>query len=442
MVYWMSRDQRAIDNWALIRATEVANQHNLPVVVAFFVTDRLSLAHRQIRQYDFMIRGLAETARALRQQGIGFVLRHDDPVVGLQTLCRAVEPLMVITDQDYTRGAKRWRQRAAEALTVPLEAVDAGAIVPPAVVADKQIYGAYILRPKLQKHLAHYLTDYPKIQVKTRWRDEIEGLDDQDPNSVLRQLKLETTAQVTEREPGTAAAMKQLRYFASHKLRTYSDDRNNPVLDGQSGLSPYLHFGQIAAQRVALEVERAAAKHKLESQAKDFLDELITWRELAINYCKYNNNYDSFTGLPDWAQKTLNQHADDPREYTYTFDQLEQATTHDELWNAAQREMVATGRMHGYLRMYWGKKILEWTKSPRQATAWAVRLNDTYMLDGRDPNGYAGILWAIGGLHDRPWFERSIFGQVRYMSYNGAKSKFDIPAYIKRVEAMSETKTS
>jgi deoxyribodipyrimidine photo-lyase len=214
-----------------------------------------------------------------------------------------------------------------------------------------------------------------------------------------------------------------------NKLSDYADGRNDPAREGQSSLSPYLHFGQIAAQRVALDVEDAPAGQKAKEA---FLEELIIRRELADNFCYYNPYYDAFAGFPQWARKTLDEHRDDFREYLYTLAQFEQAQTHDNLWNAAQREMVKTGKMHGYLRMYWAKKILEWTPSPEKALEVAIYLNDRYELDGRDPNGYTGIAWSLGGVHDRAWGERKVFGKIRYMSYNGCKSKFDVAAYIKK----------
>jgi deoxyribodipyrimidine photo-lyase len=230
-------------------------------------------------------------------------------------------------------------------------------------------------------------------------------------------------------EPGEAAAKKALRDFINDKLDGYGDGRNFPDSDGLSGLSPYLHFGQIAAQRVAIEAEKSGAPGR---SVEAFLEQLIVRKELADNYCFHEPHYDGFAGFPEWGKKTLNKHRKDKREYLYTAKKLEKAATHDELWNAAQREMAVTGRMHGYMRMYWCKKILEWTRSPEEAQRIAIYLNDKYELDGRDPNGYAGIAWSIGGLHDRPWGERRTFGTIRYMSYNGCKGKFDIGAYINK----------
>jgi deoxyribodipyrimidine photo-lyase len=226
---------------------------------------------------------------------------------------------------------------------------------------------------------------------------------------------------------GSKEALRRLKFFRQHKLPYYSRDRNHPELDSTSRLSPYLHFGHISPITVALAIEEAQAPR----QQKDaFLNQLITWRELSVNLAHFNPNYDNFECAEPWAHRTLAQHACDPRPLVYTESQLEHAETHDPLWNAAQMQMVSTGWMHNYLRMYWAKKILEWTPSPTIAHQIAVRLNDKYELDGRDPNGYAGIAWAILGKFDRPWFERPIFGQIRYMSGASTGKKFDSKKYI------------
>ena len=216
-------------------------------------------------------------------------------------------------------------------------------------------------------------------------------------------------------------------------MNGYSTRRNLPGEFGLSELSPYLHFGQLSAQRLALTVNASGAP---EADKEAYIEELLVRRELSDNYCLHNLRYDSLAGAPGWAQISLAKHSVDRREFIYSRQQLEQAKTHDPLWNAAQQEMLKRGKMHGYMRMYWAKKILEWTLDPSEALTNARYLNDRYFVDGRDPNGYVGLLWAIGGLHDRPWFEREIFGQVRYMNFNGAKRKFDVDKYIAYVEAL------
>jgi deoxyribodipyrimidine photo-lyase len=213
-------------------------------------------------------------------------------------------------------------------------------------------------------------------------------------------------------------------------LQDYNEKKNDPNFSVLSNLSPYLHFGQISAQKIALEAKKLEADYG--ESINSFLEEMIIRRELSDNYCLYNKNYNSFEGFPAWAKRTLNEHRKDKREYLYDLADFENAKTHDDLWNAAQIEMVKTGKMHGYMRMYWAKKILEWTESPEQAFEYGVYLNDKYELDGRDPNGYVGVAWSVGGVHDRAWTERPVFGKIRYMNYNGCKRKFNVASYIEK----------
>ena len=299
--------------------------------------------------------------------------------------------------------------------------MDAHNIVPCWIASQKQEYGAYTLRPKIRRLLPEFLTPLPKLQKHSySFRTWIPG---NNWEQIFKTLKVDTTApEVPWLKPGEAAAKKVLFNFLRSRLADYGRLRNDPNQDAQSHISPYLHFGQLSAQRIALEVLRSNAPPAAEEA---FLEELIVRRELADNYCFYNPDYDALEGFPDWAKGTLHDHRNNPRAYAYTLKELENAQTHDDLWNAAQKEMTIKGKMHGYLRMYWAKKILEWTETPEQALAFAIYLNDKYELDGRDPNGYAGIAWSVGGVHDRPWNEREIFGKIRYMSYRGMKAKFN-----------------
>jgi deoxyribodipyrimidine photo-lyase len=228
---------------------------------------------------------------------------------------------------------------------------------------------------------------------------------------------------------GTTEGLARLKRFIRDALPYYAERRNAPELDATSHLSRYLHFGQLGPHTIALAVRDADAP---EQSRNSLLEELIVRRELAIAFTTYNRHFPTIASCEGWARKTLADHADDQRTHAYTERQLENAETHDPLWNAAQRQMVDSGWMHGYLRMYWAKKILEWRRSPADAYAIAVRLNDKYEVDGRDPNGYAGIAWAIGGKHDRAWPERPIFGKIRYMSGASTGRKFNSRAYIDR----------
>ena len=246
-----------------------------------------------------------------------------------------------------------------------------------------------------------------------------------------------SVAEVSWVKPGEASANESLQSFIKNRFDQSDVLRNDPNQNKLSNLSPFLHFGQISAQRIALTINQLE-----DSSMKDsFLEQLIVRRELSDNFCYYNNFYDSFDGFPKCAQTTLDEHRYDEREYVYNPLQFENAETHDNLWNAAQTQMVEKGKMHGFLRMYWAKKILEWSPSPESALQTAIDLNDKYELDGRDPNGYTGIAWSIGGVHDRPWFERSIFGKVRFMNYNGCKRKFNVAEFINKNNAHNAHKS-
>ncbi len=306
--------------------------------------------------------------------------------------------------------------------------MDAHNVVPCWLASGKQEYGAYTFRPKINRLLPEFLEDFPPLRPQ-EWAT-VGYPPPIDWSALLAALPVERDVlPVSWLKPGEDAARAMLEDFLLQRLPYYHERRNDPNLDGQSHLSPYLHFGQLAAHRVALEVIKATASPPAKQA---FLEELIVRRELSDNFCFYHPHYDALAGFPLWAQRTLNEHRHDPRDYAYDLEQFETARTHDDLWNAAQREMVQTGKMHGYLRMYWAKKILAWTANPEEAQRIAIYLNDRYELDGRDPNGYTGIAWSLGGLHDRPWGERPVFGKIRYLSYKGCKAKFDIAAYIEK----------
>jgi deoxyribodipyrimidine photo-lyase len=424
VLYWMSRDQRVRDNWALLFAQELALSRQEPLGVVFCLAPAFLGA--TIRQYGFMLRGLREVTRDLAGLNIPFFLVAGDPAQELPRLVSALGVGAVVSDFSPLRLVRGWKTAVAERLGVSLQEVDAHNLVPCWVASTKAEYGASTLRPKLKRLLPEFLEDFPPVSRHPwGWEGETAAIPWE---KLAASLAIDfAVPEVTWLTPGERQARAGLDNFLEQRLPFYGERRNDPTLAGQSDLSPYLHFGQLAAQRVALEVKRRRGQ---DASREAFLEELIVRRELADNFCFYQSLYDTFGGFPAWAQKTLNQHRGDRREYLYSPEALESAQTHDELWNAAQRQMVQRGKMHGYLRMYWAKKILEWTASPEEAQAVAICLNDKYELDGRDPNGYAGIAWSIGGVHDRAWFERPVFGKVRYMSYNGCRTKFKVEAYI------------
>jgi deoxyribodipyrimidine photo-lyase len=425
IIYWMSRDQRANDNWALLYAQELSLQKEVPLAVVFCLVPEFLGA--TIRQYGFMLKGLKELERNLREHDITFHLITGQPEKELIKFIKKYRIGTLITDFDPLKIKKKWKIGVASAIDIPFYEVDTHNIIPCWVASSKQEFGAYTLRPKMKRLLPLFLEKFPKLKLHhVSWKNPPSEID---WDAVSRRLRVDTTvAEVDWIIPGEKAAKKVLNHFIQNKLTHYGDVRNDPNKDGQSHLSPYVHFGQIAPQRVALEVKKSNAPEKTKEA---FLEELIVRRELSDNFCFYNSHYDEVDAFPQWAQKTLCMHRRDKRTYLYDQEELERGETHDPLWNAAQMEMVKKGKMHGYMRMYWGKKILEWTRSPEEALKIAIYLNDKYELDGRDPNGYTGTAWCIGGVHDRAWGDRSIFGKIRYMSYNGCKSKFNVTEYIK-----------
>lgn len=424
IAYWMSRDQRVEENWALLYAQELAEKHSLPLVVFFILTPNFPGA--TLRHYDFMIKGLQEVEKSFEEYNIPILFQIGDPIEKIPELAKKYEVKELVTDFSPLRIGKKWRESISEKTDIPMYEVDAHNIIPIWEASAKQEFAAYTIRPKIQKKLDTFLITFPQVNKnrfhkisfkKTNWKDLYDSLFcDKDVKPV------------TWITPGENAAKQILSKFIQTKLKGYDEKRNNPNEDGQSNVSPYLHFGQLSAQFVALEVQKSNAP-KEDKEA--FLEELIIRRELSDNYCYYNPQYDSYEGFPDWAKKTLAEHKKDKREYLYTKQEFEQGKTHDEIWNKAQIEMIKRGKMHGYMRMYWAKKILEWSKTPQEAMEIAVYLNDKYELDGRDPNGYVGCAWSIGGVHDRAWFERPVYGKIRYMNANGLKRKFDVKQYLK-----------
>lgn len=426
VVYWMSRDQRSEDNWALLHAQSLALHGRRPLVVAFSLAPAFLGA--TLRQYAFMLRGLGELDRALAGHGIPLHLLRGGPSASIPRFIQRVDASALVCDFDPLRVKRAWQAKVATHVRVPVVEVDAHNVVPCWAASQKQEWGAYTLRPKISRLLPGLLREVPPLEEHPHGRAALEAENDWD--GALRRLRVDRTVpEVVTPVPGEAAARKSLHEFVERKLDGYADAHNDPNLDGQSGLSPYLHFGHLSAQRVALEVRA----HQGDTRSTEaFLEQLIVRRELADNMCLHNPHYDSFEGFPEWARCTLDGHRADRRPHLYSREELEDGRTEDAAWNAAQSEMVRTGRMHGYMRMYWAKKLLEWTSSPEEALAVAIALNDRYGLDGRDPNGYAGIAWSIGGVHDRAWGARPVFGKVRYMGSRGLRSKFDVDAYVGR----------
>ena len=424
VLYWMQASQRSRCNHSLEFAIREANDHNEPILVYFGLTERYPEANE--RHYRFMLEGLKEVQSSLRQRKIQMVIGHESPVDGAVRLSKKAS--QVVCDYGYLKIQRRWRQYLAQNTNCPCLQMESDIVVPVEQASSKEEYTAATLRPKIRKLLPRYLVPLEEQEPRlTSLHLDFDSLDLTDIEETVAKLDIDRSVSRTDSfQGGTSHAEQRLEEFISEKLDQYPELRNNPTTNYLSNMSPYLHFGQISPLYIALKVLKAENPN-----SGAFLEELIIRRELSINFVFYNQNYDSFNGLPRWVRDTLSEHKQDPRQYEYSLDDLEKAGTHDPYWNAAQRQMAVTAKMHGYMRMYWGKKIIEWSKTPEEAFQRCLYLNNKYELDGRDANGFAGVAWCFG-KHDRPWAARPVFGNVRYMSSDGLKRKFDADKYAKR----------
>ena len=424
VLYWMQAAQRAEYNHALEYAAGEANARGKPLVVFFGLTAKFPEANE--RHYAFMLEGLKEVGRSLNDRGVRFVLRHISPEIGAVTMARRAD--LAVVDRGYLRIEREWRDRAALKIDCPLIQVETNVVVPLEQASPKEEFAARTIRPKIRARLEKYLVPLKAVGLKKdSLKVDLETLNPDDPDGVLRRLPVDrSVGRVKDFPGGTSEAKKRLREFVANKLPSYPELRNDPNEDAVSHMSPYLHFGQISPLAIALEVRKSKSK-----AVEVFLEELIVRRELSLNYVYYNREYDRFEGLPFWARKTLKEHQKDKREAIYSPAQLEEAQTSDVYWNAAQKEMILTGKMHNYMRMYWGKRIIEWTPTPEEAFRTALYLNNKYELDGRDPNGFTGVAWCFG-KHDRPWPTHPVLGKVRIMKASGLRRKFDADAYARK----------
>jgi deoxyribodipyrimidine photo-lyase len=433
ILYWMQASQRLRCNHSLMFAIRIANERNLPVLVAFGLTDSLPGANE--RHYAFMLEGLRDVSSGARKRGLGFALLKGSPDdVAIKLAGKAA---VLVTDRGYLRVQRDWRTRVAKSVACPVVEVESDAVVPAACVSEKEEYAARTIRPKIHRVLPNYLRPLVETKVRVPFKGSVPGavaIDDVD--GLLATLSIDrSVGRPSGYVGGEKEAARRLGAFIEGKLTGYAVDRNDPNLDGVSNLSPYLHFGQISPLDIAIQI-RDARGGSGDEGVDTFLEELIVRRELSINFCIYQPLYDQYACLPEWAQLTLGAHREDPRAFQYSREQFEHAETHDPYWNAAQVEMTATGKMHNYMRMYWGKKIIEWSATPEEAFATALALNNKYELDGMDVNSFAGVAWCFG-KHDRPWKEREVFGTVRFMNANGLKRKFDRDGYVEKIARVS-----
>ncbi|MFT5701728.1 MAG: deoxyribodipyrimidine photo-lyase [Desulforhopalus sp.] len=433
VVYWMSRDLRVSDNWSLLWAQQEAIIYEKSLLVVFCLTQ--DLPDTTPDQINFMAQGLQPIINELHKLDIGWICPDKLPNKILPKLLGEIDAHSLICDFNPLESQKIIKKQLVEQLSIPINEVDSHNIIPAWTTSSKKEYAAYTIRPKIKRLLDDFLTDIPPLSHHPY--PCTAPLSSAHEMWSVPESKNLTTSSILAIPSGFDKALDAAELFITNGLQTYGTRRNDPCQDGQSGLSPYLHFGQLSAQRLARMV---LATNSTEEVTEPFLEELIVRRELSDNYCHYEENYDSIEGFSDWAQKTLNQHRDDAREYTYSLETLEKGKTHELLWNCCQLDLVHTGKLHGFLRMYWAKKILEWTMSPETALKYAITLNDKYSLDGHDPNGYTGVAWSIGGVHDRAWGERPVFGKIRYMNKAGCRRKFDVDSYTAHVLGTVDSK--
>jgi deoxyribodipyrimidine photo-lyase len=447
VLYVMERDMRVGDNHALLYARECAEQANAPLIVLYPVTNEaLGTSSRHIL---FALSTLNELYRRCKEKNISFIARSGTSTKSIIEEC-VKEFLIgrVVVDFSPLRHLREWREKIAKKLKITVEEVDTHNIVPVWIASPKAEIGARTLRPKLFRKLRDYVCE-PAVVSRVS-----QSLSHYCPppalEELLQSLTIDHSTSVVSLAGGESPAHRVMHEFVENRLSLYATERNDANANAQSGLSAYLHFGMVSSLRVVLTVMETLSQdiHALTNEKKNsavitagsssltgaqaFLEELIVRKELSDNFCFYTPLYDSVEGFPQWAIRSLDSHKKDKREFLYQKEHFEFAVTHDDLWNAAQRELLKTGTIHGYMRMYWAKKILEWTKSAKEALAISIYLNDKYSIDGRDPNGYAGVAWSIGGVHDRAWFNRPVFGLVRYMARSGCEKHFDVDKYIRR----------
>jgi deoxyribodipyrimidine photo-lyase len=430
VLYWMQQSQRTELNHALEYAVHRANELGQPLLVAFGLTDDYPEAN--LRHYTFMVQGLADVAAALERRQIPFVVRRGAPdEVALDLAQRAS---LLVCDRGYLRPQRQWRERVAREAACPVIQVESDVVVPVQLASDKRETAARTLRPKISRHLDRFLVPLPQATLSTAASAlDVSGEDLSDVDALLGRLTIDRSVPpVPLFTGGTTAAKKMLAAFIADSLPTYAENRGQPQTNDVSHMSKFLHYGQISPVYIALELREAAGGENTES----YLEELIVRRELPMNFVFYEPRYDDYSCVPAWAQATLAEHAGDERTYLYTREQLESAETHDPYWNAAMTEMRTTGYMHNYMRMYWGKKIIEWSPDPRTAHETTLRLNNKYFLDGRDANSFANVAWVFG-QHDRGWTERPVFGKVRYMNAAGLERKADPKGYVAKVEKLA-----
>jgi deoxyribodipyrimidine photo-lyase len=461
----MTAYRRTEHNFSLQRAVVAAKKFKLPLVVLEAL--RSGYPWASSRLHSFVLDGMADNARRFEESPVSYYAYVEgEPGQGRGLLSTLASQAAVVVTDDYPAFfLPRMLEAAAKQLRVRLEAVDSNGLLP-LRAADRVFGTAYAFRRFLQKNLREHLSEFPApdplrglsipkldelpVEATGVWPNAATEL--MSGSAIdLEALPVDHSVEIVETRGGAREASRRLDDFLQHRLARYAEDRNHPDLEATSVLSPYLHFGHLSSHAVFAEIMAqedwdvdqlgpdASGKRSgwwgVSESAEAFLDQLVTWRELGFNMCARSRDYDRYESLPEWAQATLAEHVKDPRPHVYTLEELERSDTHDPVWNAAQTQLRRDGILHNYLRMLWGKKILEWSPTPQDALAVMVELNNKYALDGRDPNSYSGIFWCLG-RYDRAWGpERPIFGKIRYMSSENTVRKLKLSDYLARYSA-------
>ncbi len=422
VVYWMQNAMRVEYNHALNYAVKRANLLGKPLLVIFVIN--LKYPEATTRHYKFMLEGLSEVRQELKDKNIKISFLIGDALDCVLDVCEKAS--FLVAEKGYLKHEIEIRKKLSSKVNIPMFEVETNVIVPVEEVSNKEEYAAYTIRPKINKLISYYALELESFEInKDSLNLKVSNEIEFNVEDIMKLLSVFEDKYSSEFKGGISEARRYLDDFIKNKLNFYEEKRNDPSLDYQSNMSMYLHFGQISPLEIYL-------KTKDEKNSDHYIEELVVRRELSYNFVYYNKNYDNYRSLPNWALETLEDHSRDNRKYIYTLEELENFNTHDTYWNACQKQMVTTGKMHGYMRMYWGKKVIEWSNDYKEAYKVLIYLNNKYNIDGRGPNAYAGVAWCFG-KHDRPWFEREIFGKVRYMNENGLKRKFDMESYLKKI---------
>jgi len=461
VLYWMQINRRFQYNYALEYAVAYANKLNKPLLILETLTCDYPWAND--RFHNFLLEGMREDQIITRKKGINHYIhlekKHGDILKLVNTLSKKAS--VIISDEFPVFIIRKRNEYFGNKFNIPFITIDSNGIIP-LKMTNKAPYSAYLFRKVMHKHFVDAFTMPPEKDPldKLNIRKEIE-LDneilekwprgDKELEYIpgfIEQQSIDHSVPFTSTKGTREAALDKLNAFITSDLKIYGKRRNDPDYDATSRMSPWLHFGKISEY----EIVKAVLDHQPQNwdliniqdrngkregffkghpYVEKYLDELITWREVGFHFAHHTPDYAKFESLPEWVQETLKVHEKDPREYIYTLDEFEQSKTHDEIWNAAQNQLVREGYIHNYLRMLWGKKILEWTPDPQTALSYMIELNNKYALDGRDPNSYSGIFWILGRF-DRPWFERPIFGKIRYMSSESTRKKVKLKKYLEK----------